>query len=111
MPTKPTKAPAPKRPPAKLKPHTSTPREPMRFALGDVLRCRITGLEGVAVAFSEYLYGCRRWAIQPPINDAKKMEWAWLDEPQAEHVASAPAATPAAPARATGGPRPDAPAR
>ena len=94
--------------PAKAKPQPATPRQPHVFSLGDVLRCRITGAEGVAVAYTEYLYGCRRWSLQPAALKEGKHDWITFDEPQLERIATAP---PAPATRVTGGPRPDTAAR
>lgn len=51
--------------------------------LGDTVRDQITGLEGVAIARHEYLYGCTRISIQPREHkDGKCVEGATVDEQQ-----------------------------
>ena len=59
----------------------------MRIALGDKVKDTISGFIGVAVSFHDYLNGCRRISIQPPITKDKKLpEAATFDEPQLEIV-------------------------
>lgn len=61
--------------------------------LGDRIRDRISGVEGIAVARTEYLYGCTRIGVQPESHkDGKPAAWASIDEPQCEVVK--PAAVP-----------------
>jgi len=99
-----------KAPATTLKPQPAVPREPLPFNLGDVLRCRLTGATGIATAFTEYLYGCRRWSLQPgEVDNGKPVQWVTFDEPQLERVATA--SSTATPAHVTGGPRPDMAAR
>ncbi len=53
--------------------------------LGDRVKDRITGLKGIAVGISKYLYGCTRIAVQPEeAKDGKPAEWFHVDEPQLE---------------------------
>lgn len=79
--------------------------------VGDTL----SGLEGVVVARTEWLYGCVRLAVQPSgSKDGKPYEPFWVDEPQVvvrdtKEVGKEDAETGAAPARRHG-PK-DAPTR
>ncbi len=55
--------------------------------LGDRVKDKITGLEGIAVGITNYLYGCRRVSIQPEqVKDHKPADWFTIDEPQTEIV-------------------------
>lgn len=57
------------------------------FELGDILRDRITGFKGVAVAKTEFMFACRRWCLQPDkLHDGKPIDDRWFDEPQLEFV-------------------------
>ena len=81
------------------------------FELGDLLRDRVSGLQGVAMCRSEYLYGCFRWGIAPrEVESSKPAEWVHFDEPQLELVEAGVVRRPNS-VETTGGPRPDAPAR
>ena len=56
-----------------------------RVELGDRVRDRITGLEGIAVARTSWLYGCERITIQPErLKDGKPLDTYTVDEPQIE---------------------------
>jgi hypothetical protein len=55
--------------------------------LGDRVRDRITGLVGIAIGVTDWLYGCRRWCVQPEkTKDGKPAETCYIDEPQLEVV-------------------------
>jgi len=55
--------------------------------LGDHVRDTVSGFEGVAVARTEYLNGCARVGVQPPVDkDGKLPEAHHFDEPQLEVV-------------------------
>jgi hypothetical protein len=72
--------------------------------LGDIVRDTITGFEGVAVATTEWLNGCRRISIQPQkLHDGKPIESDWFDETQVAVVKKSRKRELAK----TGGPRPD----
>lgn len=74
--------------------------------LGDVVRDRITGLKGVAIARTEWIYGCTRYAVQPQELDDKGLpkEAQWLDEDQLEVMPEAERVS--FPVRRAGGPPP-----
>jgi hypothetical protein len=40
-----------------------------RVELGDRVRDRVTGFEGIAVCRVKWLFGCERIGIQPPVGD------------------------------------------
>lgn len=59
--------------------------ETKEIKLGQKIRDTITGLEGVAVGRTTYLYGCVRVTMQPyEVKDGKPAEWCSFDEPQLE---------------------------
>ena len=82
----------------------------MPIQLGDRVRDRISGFEGIVIGVSDWLYGCRRPVVQPSTltSDGKPTDSQSFDEPQLEVLESAafkPAIqTPAVSAK-TGGPR------
>ncbi len=62
----------------------------MRVHLGDRVRDKITGLQGIAIARTEWLHGCIRITIQPEaMKDGKALDSYVIDEPQCELVARA----------------------
>lgn len=85
-----------------------------KVGLGQRVRDRISGLEGVVIARTEWLYGCARITVQPQdTKDGKPAETYTLDEPQIEilgddFVPDAVAARAAAPEQGRHGDRPDA---
>lgn len=47
------------------------------------MKCKdiITGFEGIAIAKTEWLTGCTRFGLQPPVDkDGKVPEAVWFDE-------------------------------
>jgi hypothetical protein len=58
----------------------------MRVNLGDRVKDRISGLQGIAIARTEWLYGCVRVTIQPEKldKDGKQRDNVTVDEPQCE---------------------------
>jgi hypothetical protein len=55
--------------------------------LGDKLRDRVTGFEGIAVARTEWLNGCVRFAIQPhQLHEGKVIDATYFDAEQLEVV-------------------------
>lgn len=74
-------------------------RKDQPVKLGEKYRDSITGLEGVATARTEYLYGCVRVVLEA-VKDGKPEEL-WFDE---QRLTAAPSAT-------SGGPHPAPPSR
>lgn len=73
--------------------------------LGDEAKDTITGFQGIVVAITEWLYGCRRMMLQPGklTKDGAPSEAKTFDEPQIKLVkARAHKGT-----QETGGPRPE----
>lgn len=83
----------------------------MTVQLGDRVRDRISGLEGIVVGITDWLYQCRRPIVQPTTltSDGKPGESQSFDEPQLEVIEKAVFAPqepePAAKTVKTGGPR------
>lgn len=59
----------------------------VKIKLGDKIKDRISGLEGIATAKAIYLYGCTQYEVTPnQLHDGKPIEGIWIDEPQLELV-------------------------
>lgn len=72
--------------------------------LGSVVRDKITGLHGVAVARTDWIHGCTRYGVQPTeLHEGKPIDPLWFDEPQLEIVRPEKPK----PAPTTGGPQRD----
>lgn len=57
----------------------------MRINLGDRARDRITGLKGIVIARTEWLFGCERVTVQPEeCKDGKPADLVYIDEAQCE---------------------------
>lgn len=51
--------------------------------LGDKVKDKVTGLVGIVIGRTEFLYGCTRVGIQSEVGkDGKVPEAHWFDEPQ-----------------------------
>lgn len=62
-----------------------------KIELGSKVRDRVTGLEGIVVGRHEYLYGCRRYSVQPvELKDGKPVEGTSFDEDALEVLIEAP---------------------
>lgn len=48
--------------------------------LGDEVKCKVTGFQGVVTGVAKHLTGCDRIGIQPPVQkDGKHPDALWLD--------------------------------
>ena len=55
----------------------------MRIKLGTKVTDSITGMTGIAIARTDWLYGCVRYGVQPEeLKDGKPVEAQWFDEAQ-----------------------------
>jgi hypothetical protein len=73
--------------------------------LGDRVRDRISGFEGIVTGKHEYLYGCRRVTVSPTeLKEGKRIESDWLDEDQVDLVESAVIPAPSSAPERGGGP-------
>ncbi len=59
-----------------------------KFELGDRLRCRISGLVGMADQFRVFINGCHQYSIQQSgiDKDGKIKTSYWIDEAQLEFI-------------------------
>ena len=64
------------------------PMAQFRFELGEELKDRITGFQGIVIARSQYLTGCNRYSLQKQkLNkDGKPEDWQAFDEDMLIHV-------------------------
>lgn len=59
----------------------------MNIKLGDRVKDKISGLKGIAIGMTDWLYGCRRFCVQPEeAKDGKPAETFHVDEPQLDLV-------------------------
>lgn len=59
----------------------------IKIKLGDKVKDKVTGFEGIAIGLTTWLHGCRRVTIQPQeLKDGKPIEAISFDEPQIEIV-------------------------
>ena len=77
-----------------------------KIELGDIAKDKITGLKGVVVAITEWLYACRRVTIQPQNlgKDGQPLDNYTCDEPQMELVKKAKVEKEEKAKKKTGGP-------
>ena len=84
----------------------------MSVQLGDRVKDKISGLKGIVIGVTEWLYGCRRITVQPEeAKDGKPADAFTVDDPQCDVVdraAIAPAVVKSKQTRSHG-PRQDAP--
>ena len=86
--------------------------------LGKKVRDPISGIEGIAVCSTKYLFGCIRIGVQlPGLNEkGRQHDYIYVDEPQLEVIGEKPKALIASLAGAVlsglrHGPQPDPPKR
>lgn len=78
----------------------------MKIKLGNKVRDKVTGYEGVATARVEYLNGCVQYCVKPKVgSDGKMPDHEYIDIQQLEVVSEGEAITPSK----TGGPQRDCP--
>lgn len=77
----------------------------MKITLGSEVKDTITGFTGIAVARDEWINGCVRYGIQPPMTkDDKEIPIVcWIDEKQIKVIKDATLK----PKRVSGGPQQD----
>lgn len=77
--------------------------------LGDEVKDTVSGFKGIAIGVTQFLNGCRRIGLQPPVAKDGQMKPAeWFDEPQLEVIKAGKVSTVQ---RVTGGPMPSTPTR
>jgi hypothetical protein len=81
--------------------------------LGDEVKDSVTGVKGIATARCEFLHGCTRVGVQPPIGkDGKIPDSVYFDEPQLVIIKKAKVKVEAKHSpRERGGPMPSIPTR
>lgn len=52
----------------------------MEVKIGDRVRCKVTGFEGIAYGRYECITGCIRFDVHPPAVDGKKPDSEWVDD-------------------------------
>jgi hypothetical protein len=74
--------------------------------LGDRVRCRINGFEGIVTGRAEYRYGCVQVLVAPTklAADGKCPDSVWFDEERVEVTASEEVKRPASADERAGGP-------
>jgi len=85
----------------------------MKFELGEILKDKITGFQGVAMARTEYFTDCTHYglAAQKVKDDGTVQDWQWFDETRlvkidgCERIEKEPRCNP----QATSGPEANAP--
>lgn len=78
----------------------------MEIKLGNKVRDKVTGYEGVATARVEYLNGCVQFCVKPRVgSDGKMPDHEYIDVQQLEVVSQGDTITPSK----TGGPQRDCP--
>lgn len=59
----------------------------MKIDLGDLARDRVTGFVGICFARTEYISGCTRIQLQPPVDkEGKEQPSGYFDEPMCEVI-------------------------
>lgn len=62
----------------------------MKFELGEVLKDKVTGFQGVVMARTEYFTDCIHYGLcSQTLKDGKPIDWEWLDETRLIQVAGA----------------------
>lgn len=78
--------------------------------LGATVRDSITGVSGIAIAITYWIYGCARVVVQPAeVKDGKPVDASSFDAPQLEMMKPPPAVEPMNEGQVSppGGPRPE----
>ncbi len=86
----------------------------MKIKLGDKVKDKITGFEGIVIARIEYLNGCIQYGVKARVKEAALKEAEYIDEGQIERLGPGinkpePKPTKEKEPRKTGGFQPDAP--
>jgi len=78
------------------------------ISLGSKVKDRFTGLTGIAVAYTQWIFGCSRYGVESQeLKDGKLVEIQWIDEQRIEMIpGEAPTASPESGA-VSGGPKSD----
>lgn len=74
--------------------------------LGDEVEDAVSGMRGIVVARTEWLNGCLRATVQPPMGEDKKLPSSESFDHEQLNVITAKKVTPKAEERRTNGPMP-----
>lgn len=58
--------------------------------LGDKLRDKVTGFEGIAMGRADYLIGTTSYGLEGPMLEGKVDDWQWFDVARLELMESDP---------------------
>jgi hypothetical protein len=62
----------------------------LSITLGQLVRDKVSGFTGVAIAQHNYLQGCSRFSVQPKVNEKGELpKYEAFDEPQLEVIEEA----------------------
>lgn len=81
---------------------------PFMFDLGEIVKDKITGFEGVVMGRTQYFTDCNHYGLLSPklSSDLKPTDWQWFDERRLERTKKKPIILKGQP---TSGPFPNAP--
>ncbi len=58
-----------------------------KIKLGNKVKDKVTGFEGIAISKCIYLNGCIQYAIKPPVDEKGDMrKEVWIDEQQLQYL-------------------------
>ncbi len=57
-----------------------------KIKLGNKVRCKVTGITGIATAKCEYINGCVQYGVTPASTDGKYPDTHYLDKKQLEYL-------------------------
>jgi hypothetical protein len=59
---------------------------PFKFELGQHVKDKVSGFNGVVVSRADHITQCNSYGVSPTeiTKDGKKPEWEWFDEPRLE---------------------------
>ncbi len=58
-----------------------------KFELGQELRCKITGFQGVAISYLKFISGCVQYCLRPKVgDDGKYPDGTYIDVENLEYV-------------------------
>lgn len=53
----------------------------MKFELGEIIKDKVTGFQGVAMARTEYFTDCAHYGLcSQTLEGGKPLDWVWFDE-------------------------------
>ncbi|MFH0995779.1 MAG: hypothetical protein V1844_09825 [Pseudomonadota bacterium] len=80
-----------------------------KFKLGEVLKDKVTGFQGVVMGRTEYFTQCAHYGLcSQTLKDGKPLEWEWIDETRLVRVEGAERVLQES-REPTSGPHPNAP--